>query len=129
MPTIRRRMCCFMKRNRWKEVQAFAAQHYSLENTQVEMVVELEEAACLPKGKELTFLYAEADGVFVRATEKKKSHEVRHAIIYEGWNKNGKRVSLQNPSVIMTTKSTDDQLLLVPFQHASRCFQPFDGSS
>lgn len=73
-----------------------------------EMVAELEEAASLPEGKEVEYLYAEADGVFVRETEKKKSHEVRHAIIHEGWNKNGKRVSLRNPKVIMTTKPTDD---------------------
>lgn len=73
-----------------------------------EMVVELEEAAELPKGEEVDYLYAEADGVFVRGTEKKKSHEVRHAIIYEGWDKNGKRVSLHNPRVIMTTQPTVD---------------------
>jgi hypothetical protein len=74
----------------------------------VERVVELEEAATLPKGKEVDYLYAEADGVFVRGTEKKKSHEVHHAIIHEGWDKNGRRVSLQNPSVIMTTRPIDD---------------------
>lgn len=72
-----------------------------------EMVTELEESAELPEGKEIDFLYAEADGVFVRGTEKKKSHEVRHAIIYEGWEKNGKRVTLVNPKVIMTTQPTD----------------------
>lgn len=73
-----------------------------------EMVVELEEAAVLPDGKKVDFLYAEADGVFVRGTEKKKSHEVHHAILYEGWDKNGKRVSLRNPKVIMTTQPTAD---------------------
>ncbi|WP_158591837.1 UPF0236 family transposase-like protein [Oceanobacillus halophilus] len=56
-----------------------------------EMVVELEESAELPEGKEIDFLYAEADGVFVRGIEKKKSHEVSHAILYEGWDRNGKR--------------------------------------
>ena len=68
------------------------------------MITELEEAAELPKAKEVSYLYAEADGVFVRSTVKKKSHEVRHAITYEGWDKNGKRVSLRNPKVIMTTQ-------------------------
>ncbi len=62
-----------------------------------ELVKELEESAELPKRKEVDFLYAEADGVFVRGTEKKKSHEVSHAIIYEGWEKNGDRVSLVSP--------------------------------
>lgn len=28
--------------------------------------------------------------------------------MYEGWNRNGKRVSLKNPKVVMTTKSIDD---------------------
>jgi len=71
-----------------------------------EMVVELDEAAVLPKGEEVDYLYAEADGIFIRGTEKKKSHEVHHAILYEGWNKNGKRISLRNPKVIMTTQPT-----------------------
>ena len=71
-----------------------------------EMVIELEDSAELPEGKEIDFLYAEADGVFIRGTEKKKSHEVSHAILYEGWDKNGKRVSLRNPIAIMTTKPT-----------------------
>lgn len=35
-----------------------------------EMVFELEEAATLPEGKKVDCLYAEADGVFVRGTEK-----------------------------------------------------------
>ncbi len=72
-----------------------------------ELVKELEESAELPKGKEVDFLYAEADGVFVHGKEKKKSHEVSHAIIYEDWEKNGNRVSLVSPKVIMTTQPTD----------------------
>jgi hypothetical protein len=72
------------------------------------MVTELEEAAELPGGKKVDFLFAEADGVFVRGTKKKKSHEVSHAILYEGWDKNGKRVSLRNPTAIMTTRPTVD---------------------
>lgn len=36
---------------------------------------ELEVSVSLPGGKELDFFYAEADGVFVRTTEKKKSYE------------------------------------------------------
>ncbi len=71
------------------------------------MVIELEEAASLPKGRKVDHLYAEADGVFVRGTQKKKSLEVSHAIIYEGWDKNGKRVSLKEPKAIMTTHPTD----------------------
>lgn len=74
----------------------------------VEMITELEEAASLPAGKEVPFLYAEADGVFVRSTKKKKSHEVRHAIMHEGWSKNGNIVSLNNQHVIMTTKPVDE---------------------
>lgn len=73
-----------------------------------EIVVELDEAASLPKGKRVDYLYAEADGVFVRGTEKKKSLEVRHAVVHEGWEKNGKRVSLREPKVIMTTQPTED---------------------
>lgn len=73
-----------------------------------DMVVELEEAASLPEGKEVDYFYVEADGVFVRSTKKKKSHEVRHAIMHEGWTENGKRVSLKNQRVIMTTKPTED---------------------
>ncbi|MBU5267835.1 hypothetical protein [Virgibacillus proomii] len=37
-----------------------------------EMVTELEESATLPKEKQVDFLYTEADGVFIRGTEKKK---------------------------------------------------------
>src|SRR5699024_5916177 len=68
-----------------------------------DMVIDLEESATLPEGEEIEFLYAEVDGVFVRGTEKKKSHEVSHAILYEGWDKCGNRVSLRDQKVIMTT--------------------------
>lgn len=74
-----------------------------------EMVLDLEYAAELPKGKkEVDYLYTEADGVFVRDVKKKKHIEVSHGIMYEGWSKNGKRVSLKRPKVIMTTKSIDE---------------------
>src|SRR5690625_2066379 len=74
-----------------------------------DMVMDLEYAAELPKGKkEVDYLYAEADGVFVREVQKKKHIEVSYGIMYEGWRKNGKRVSLENPKVIMTTKSVDE---------------------
>ncbi|MBT2218671.1 ISLre2 family transposase [Virgibacillus dakarensis] len=73
-----------------------------------EMVTELDEAASLPEGKKVEYLYAEADGVFVRGKEKKKSLEVRHAVVHEGWERNGKRVALREPKVIMTTQSTPD---------------------
>ena len=69
-----------------------------------ELVKELEESAELPRRKEVDFLYLK-DGVFVSRTEKKKSHEVS-TIIYEG-GKNGDRVSLVSPKVIMTTEPTD----------------------
>lgn len=46
---------------------------------------ELEEAAKLPKGREVDHLYAETDGVFSRGSKKKKNHEIRHAVMYEGW--------------------------------------------
>jgi hypothetical protein len=73
------------------------------------MVQDLEESAELPKGKkEVKYLYTEADGVLVRGLKKKKHIEVSHAILYEGWDKNGRRVSLRNPKVLMTTKATDD---------------------
>jgi len=73
-----------------------------------EMVRELEEAASLPEGKKVDFLYAEADGIFVRDLKKKKHIEVSHGIIYEGWDKNGKRVSIKHPKVIMTTQPIDN---------------------
>src|SRR5699024_6588395 len=46
-------------------------------------VDELDIAATLPEGKKVDFLYAEADGVFVRGTKKRKHHEVYHGITYE----------------------------------------------
>ena len=69
------------------------------------LVEELEISAVLPEGKEVQFFYAEADGVFVRSTEKGKKTEVHHAITYEGWEKNGKRVALKAPKTILTTQS------------------------
>lgn len=71
------------------------------------LVKDMEEAASLPEGKKLDFLYAEADGVYVRSTEKRKNIEVRHAITYEGWEKNGERVSLRAPRTILTTQSSN----------------------
>src|SRR5699024_7782389 len=68
------------------------------------MVEELEIADHLPEGKKVDHLFAEADGVFVKSTKKGKGMEVSQAIIYEGWDLNGKRVSLKEPTVIMTSK-------------------------
>src|SRR5699024_8463258 len=65
-------------------------------------------AATLPEGKKLYFLYAEADGVFVRGTKKRKHHVVYHGITYEGWSKYGKRVSLINPQVMLTTQGVNE---------------------
>lgn len=72
------------------------------------LVDELDIADYLPEGKQVNFLYAEADGVFVRGTNKKKHHEVYHGITYEGWAKNGERVSLVNPRVMLTTQGVND---------------------
>lgn len=66
------------------------------------LVEGIEEAAHLPEGKKVNFFYAEADGVYVRSIEKKKNIEIHHAITYEGWEKNGKRVSLKSPRTILT---------------------------
>ncbi|WP_040400024.1 ISLre2 family transposase, partial [Heyndrickxia acidiproducens] len=78
--------------------------------TQVEsdqaLVEELELATSLPNGKKVDYLFAEADGVFVRGLKKKQNMEVHHAILYEGWGTNGKRVFLRQPKVIMTTEPT-----------------------
>jgi len=71
-----------------------------------QMVEELEIADHLPIGKKVDYLFAEADGVFVKSTQKGKGIEVSQAIIYEGWDINGKRVSLKEPTVIMTPKPT-----------------------
>src|SRR5690625_7157758 len=48
------------------------------------------------------------DVIIVRYEQKKKHIEESHGIMYEGWRKNGKRVYLKNPKVIMTTKSVDE---------------------
>ena len=50
-------------------------------------------------------MYAEADGVFVRGTEKNKKIEIHHGLTYEGWEKNGKRVALKQSKMILTTRS------------------------
>lgn len=87
-----------------------------------EMVLELEESASLPEGKKVGFLMAEADGVFVRSTKRKKNMEVHHAVMHEGWDINGKRVSLRHPRVILTTLSTDafwGQVQAMAAQHYS----------
>lgn len=70
------------------------------------IVDDLDESASLPEGRKVNFLYSEADGVFVRGTKRGKGVEVRHAITYEGWAKNGKRVSLIKPRIILTTQSS-----------------------
>lgn len=47
------------------------------------IVKELDESAELPKGKkEVKYLYAEADSVYIRELKKKKHMEVSHAILY-----------------------------------------------
>lgn len=70
-------------------------------------VEEIEVAASLPEGKKVNYLYAEADGIKVRGTTKKKQLEVCHGMTHEGWDKNGERVSLRNQRVIMTTQPSD----------------------
>ncbi|WP_051681398.1 UPF0236 family transposase-like protein [Virgibacillus alimentarius] len=79
-----------------------------ISNTMVGTIVRKVGEAQAKADEEIDFLYAEADGVFVRETEKKKSHEGSHAILYEGWDKSGKRVSLRNPIAVTTTQPTAD---------------------
>lgn len=69
------------------------------------LVEDLEDSAVLPEGRQVDYFYAEADGVYVRGTEKGKKVEIHHAITYEGWERNGKRVSLKTPKTILTTGS------------------------
>lgn len=71
-----------------------------------EMVEELDISDHLPEGKKIDYVFAEADGVFVKSAQKGKGMEISQAIIYEGWDLNGKRVSLKEPTVIMTSKPT-----------------------
>src|SRR5699024_10376131 len=59
-------------------------------------VDELDIAATLLEGKKVDFLYAEADGVFVRGTKKREHHEVYDGITYEVSSKKGKRLSIIN---------------------------------
>lgn len=84
------------------------------------MVIELEEAVELPEGKKVPFLMAEADGVLIRGLHKRTHVEVRHCILYEGWEKNGKRVSLQAPYAIMSTASSKEFWKSVQAQTAHR---------
>jgi hypothetical protein len=72
-----------------------------------EFIKALEESAALPEGKPMDFLIAEADGIFVRSTKKRKHIEVHHGVLYEGWETNGQCVSLRDSTVILTTRSTD----------------------
>jgi len=69
---------------------------------------DISESDVLPEARKVDFLYAVADGVYVRSTKKRKHIEVAHSIMYEGWEKNGRRVSLKGRKVLMTTQSTDD---------------------
>lgn len=71
------------------------------------MIEELEVADGLPEGKKVDFLFAEADGVYVKSTKRKKGIEVSQAIVYEGWHTSGRRVSLKHPMVIMSTEGID----------------------
>lgn len=84
------------------------------------LITELEEAAELPKGKEIPFLMAEADGVLVRGLKKRQQVEVRHCIFYEGWKANGTRVSLEAPYTIMSTESSQSFWKNVQAQAAHR---------
>ncbi len=74
---------------------------------QAREVKELEESAELPPGKKVDYLFAEADGVYLHGTKRKKGMEVRYAVMYEGWEENGNRVALKERKVIMTAKSSD----------------------
>src|SRR5699024_11676316 len=71
-------------------------------------VDELDIAATLPEGKKVDFLYAEADGVFVCGTKKRKHHEVYNCITYEVWSMNVKLVSLIIQQMMITTQSVSN---------------------
>lgn len=77
-------------------------------DTDREMIENLEQSDVLPEARRVDTLYTEADGVFVRSTKKKKHIEVSHAIMYEGWEKNGNRVALKDRKVLMTTNPIDE---------------------
>src|SRR5699024_5335446 len=70
-------------------------------------VDELDIVATLSEGKKVDVLYGEGVGVFVRGTKTRKHQEVYYCITYEGWSKNGKRVSLINPQVMLTTQGVN----------------------
>lgn len=53
------------------------------------------------------FLFAEADGTFVRGLKKHQQIEVKHFILYEGWVQNGKRRRLKAPYAVMTSRGVD----------------------
>lgn len=72
-----------------------------------EAVADLDDSSHLPGDKQVDYLFAEADGVMVRSTENKQHHEVRHGILYEGWETNGRRTRLKDRHVMMTTQSAD----------------------
>src|SRR5699024_9409271 len=69
---------------------------------------ELDIAATLQEDNKVDYIYAQTDDVFVRRKKKRKHHEVYHGITYEGWRKNGKRVSLINPQVMLTTQGVNE---------------------
>ncbi|RYL92761.1 ISLre2 family transposase [Sporolactobacillus sp. THM7-4] len=54
------------------------------------------------------FLMTEADGVLLRGVKKRQHIEAKHLIMYEGWEKNGKRRRIVCPYAVMTTKSFDE---------------------
>ncbi|MFT8929818.1 MAG: ISLre2 family transposase [Sporolactobacillus sp.] len=53
------------------------------------------------------FLFAEADGTFVRGLKKRQQIEIKHFILYEGWEQNGKRRLLKQPYALMTSQGLD----------------------
>ena len=69
------------------------------------LVEDMGLAAYLPKGKRLIFSMPKRTVSMSKYEKKEKSIEIRHAITYEGWDKNGERVSLKESRTILTTQS------------------------
>ncbi|BBN98284.1 ISLre2 family transposase [Sporolactobacillus terrae] len=71
-----------------------------------ELVIQAENGE-LDGKRQPNFLFAEADGTFVRGLKKRQHIEIKHFILYEGWVKNGKRRLLKEPYAVMTSKGLD----------------------
>ncbi|MCO7177207.1 ISLre2 family transposase [Sporolactobacillus kofuensis] len=61
----------------------------------------------LEGNRRLPVLFAEADGTFIRGLKKRQQIEIKHFILYEGWEQNGKRRLLKQPYAVMTSQGLD----------------------